>query len=196
MDYLTLMAATDEILKHKDALRNYHGRNVAELAIKVCGVVDFKPTRSEMEYIYFGCGLHDIGKIFISDTLLNKPRSLTTHEFEVMKTHVSMGRKLAETLGFHPIVKDIIYLHHENMDGTGYLSGKISHEIPWYARMARVLDAYDALSSDRSYRQALTPALAVAEIERDIVRHFDPLFVNALKQVVLDKERNGTERTV
>lgn len=184
MDYLTLIETTDQILKHKDPQLGYHGRNVAELTSRLVRVVDPAITIAHLELINFGANLHDIGKIFLPDDLLHIPRRFTTQEMEAMKTHVSMGHRLSHDLNLHPFVHDIILYHHENVDGTGYLRGKIASEVPWYVRVVRICDCYDALTSNRSYRSAHSKESALTIMEAGKGSLFDGTLLNIFKDMV------------
>ncbi len=128
------------------------------------------------EEIELAAPMHDIGKIGIPDNILLKPGALTTHEWEIMKTHTSIG---------HAILKDspsrfiqqgaVIALgHHEKYDGSGYPRGLKGEEIPLIARIVTVADVYDALTSTRPYKPAWSPAEVVTYIREQAGRHFDP----------------------
>ncbi len=134
--------------------------------------------------------LHDIGKILISDTILNKPGRLTAEEFETMKTHTTAGREIIERAV--PVLSEPTYLdeakriaefHHEKWDGSGYPTGIKETEIPLSARIMAVADVFDALVSKRSYKDGFPPGKAFAIIEEGKGTHFDPeiadVFLNA-----------------
>lgn len=148
--------------------------------------------------------LHDIGKIGINDGVLRKPSSLDSDEYEYMKTHTTLGMKafdkmIKESGGnrWLYLAKDIAYCHHERWDGTGYPNGLKGEEIPIYARIMTVADVYDALTSERCYKDAITHQQAMEIIIDGKGSLFDPrlvdLFVSANKRFeeVLS-DRNGT----
>jgi putative two-component system response regulator len=130
--------------------------------------------------------LHDIGKVGIPDHILLKPGKLTYEEFEVMKTHTTLGRDAvlrAEQLMDSPetflrFAKEIVYSHHEKWDGTGYPEGLAGEQIPLSARLMAVADVYDALTSERVYKAAMPHEQAVEIIVADAGRHFDPDIVD------------------
>lgn len=184
MDYGTLMLTTDHILKHKAPQLDFHGRRVAENVSRLIHIVEPKISTEHSELIYYGAALHDIGKMFIPDALLHIPRKYTTFEFEQMKGHVTMGHKLAHDLNLHPFIHDIILYHHENVDGTGYLRGRKSNEVPWYVRIVRVCDVWDALTSERSYRAALDHRTAKKILRDGKNTLFDGLYVDLLLELV------------
>ena len=125
--------------------------------------------------------LHDIGKVGIPDTILLKPGKLTPDEFEVMKTHTTIGaRAISRTQksmnndSFLLFAKEIAEAHHERWDGTGYPYGLSGTEIPLTARVMAIADVYDALRSDRPYKEASTHGMAVDTIMNEAGTHFDP----------------------
>ena len=135
--------------------------------------------------------LHDIGKIAISDNILLKPGSLTPNEYAIMKSHAALGRDAiacaerlmggAET--FLTCAREIAFSHHEKWDGSGYPLGLLGEEIPLPARLMAVADAYDALTSVRVYKTAISHEEAVRIIKRDSGRHFDPDIVDAFLNI-------------
>ncbi|WP_042196668.1 response regulator [Paenibacillus camerounensis] len=126
--------------------------------------------------------LHDIGKVGIPDHILLKPGKLTDEEYEVMKTHTTQGRDavlraerlMNSTETFLRFAKEIVYSHHEKWDGTGYPQGLTGDAIPLSARLMAVADVYDALTSKRVYKEAMSHERAVDIIVGDAGRHFDP----------------------
>jgi diguanylate cyclase (GGDEF)-like protein len=133
--------------------------------------------------------LHDIGKVGVPDTILQKPGKLTDEEFGAIKTHPGLGAQILE----HPSLADVrawVGAHHERPDGRGYPRGLSGEEIPLEARILAVADAYEAMTSDRAYRASLGPDAAHAELERCAATQFDPRVVRAL----LDVLRRETER--
>lgn len=139
-----------------------------------------------IEMLYMTSPLHDIGKVAIPDHVLLKPGRLTADEYEVMKAHASIGADaLAIAMDNHPEAKflrmahDLTRTHHERFDGSGYPSGVAGEDIPLCGRIVAVADVYDALTSDRVYRQALTHDEARQMITEESGTHFDPDVVQA-----------------
>jgi HD-GYP domain-containing protein (c-di-GMP phosphodiesterase class II) len=128
--------------------------------------------------------LHDIGKIGVSDSILLKPGPLTPAERDVIETHPLIGEKIVEPLGFKSQEKDLILLHHERWDGMGYPYGLQGSRIPFLCRLLALTDVFDALTSDRPYRQAFTMPEALAEIEVQAGRQFDPDLSRKFVQLV------------
>jgi putative two-component system response regulator len=144
-------------------------------------------TEEYIEMLYKSAPLHDIGKVGIPDHILHKAGKFTPEEFDVMKTHTTLGRDAIQTaedqLGmpvtFLAMAKEIAYYHHEKWDGTGYPTGASGCDIPACARLMAVGDVYDALRSHRTYKKALSHDEAVVIIIEGRGHHFDPDVVDA-----------------
>jgi HD-GYP domain-containing protein (c-di-GMP phosphodiesterase class II) len=128
--------------------------------------------------------LHDLGKIAIPDSILKKPGCLEPDERRLVRAHVQFGHSLLEGLGIEPVDAWVLH-HHEHWDGSGYPDGLAGEEIPFGSRVILVADAYDAMTSNRSYRPASTAAQALAEIRRRAGTQFDPDVVSALERCVV-----------
>jgi len=144
----------------------------------------------DMNSVISSARLHDVGKIAIPDSILNKLGSLTSEEFEIMKTHVSEGGKIIDraiertgNAEFLKNAKIFAVYHHEKWDGTGYSFGLKGEEIPLHGRIMAVIDVYDALVSERPYKKAFTHEKAVSIIAQEAGRHFDPLIADVFIQV-------------
>ncbi len=139
--------------------------------------------------------LHDIGKIGISDKIMLKPDRLTFEEFEVMKTHVTIGAKIlaGHSSAFLQLAHDIALTHHEKFDGTGYPNNLIGDKIPLCGRIVAIADVFDALTSARVYKKARTVEYAIDLIKLEKGKHFDPKvvdsFLNVLPQILAIKEK-------
>jgi putative two-component system response regulator len=134
--------------------------------------------------------LHDVGKIAISDLILNKPGRLTPEEFELMKTHVTVGvdaiEKIISHIGRHAFLRHsllVVGSHHEKWDGTGYPIGLKGKNIPLEGRLMAIADVYDALVTDRPYKEALSHEEACNIIEESAGTHFDPVLVEAFRKI-------------
>lgn len=124
-----------------------------------------------------GAVIHDIGKIGISDTILNKPGKLTKEEFEIIKTHPSIGYEIVQPLGLDHAIIDMIIHHHERWDGTGYPHGQLNENILLETRILSLADVYDALRSKRPYRDILSFEETKKIITDWSGSHFDPELV-------------------
>ncbi len=165
------------------------------------------PEEVTPEFVKFICEaapLHDVGKIMISDVILNKPARFTTEEFEIMKTHASEGGKIVEDLfgddadpEFVKIAIDAIKSHHEKWNGSGYPEGLKEEEIPLAARIMAVADVFDALVSERVYKEAVPVEEAFEIIKASSGSHFDPRIVevfmalrNRVEEALAEEEKN------
>jgi putative two-component system response regulator len=143
-----------------------------------------------IDYIVTSAQLHDLGKIFISDTILNKPGKLTPKEFDLMKTHVAKGvgaiRKIKgkrpEQL-FWNYAEIIAGYHHENWNGSGYPEGLKGRDIPLLGRLMAIADVYDALTTTRPYKEPFSAKVSAKIIIEGAGTHFDPILVNAFKEL-------------
>lgn len=131
----------------------------------------------ELRNLKFGALLHDIGKIGIPDSILLKPGKLTEGEFEVMRTHTTLGYEMLKDIPFLEDAVDVVLYHHERWDGAGYPFGLQGEEIPFAARLFAIADVWDALRSDRPYREAWSEERVRAYIQEQAGIHFDPQLV-------------------
>ena len=164
-------------------------RYVRALAWKLSSQSRFSAflTPANVGLLFRSAPLHDIGKVGIPDRILLKPGKLTPEEFEIMKTHTTLGRdaiaraadELGEDVAFLTLAKEIAYSHQEKWDGSGYPQGLQGEQIPISARIMALADVYDALISRRVYKEPLPHAQAVHIIEQVSGRHFDPDVVQA-----------------
>lgn len=138
----------------------------------------------ELIYMRWGALLHDIGKIGIPESILLKPGPLTPEEWEIMRSHTTLGYEVLGSIAIlHPAL-DIPFSHHERWDGTGYPQGLRGEEIPLAARIFAVVDVWDALCSDRPYRPAWSERQALDHIYSLAGKHFDPEVVRTFHQMM------------
>ncbi len=154
-----------------------HSARVQSYGIRMAREFDKKG--QELEEIARGALLHDIGKIGISDSILLKPGKLTPEEWVEMRKHPVLGHEILKGIDFLDGAAELVLRHHERWDGSGYPSGKREEEIPFGARLFAVIDTYDAITSDRPYRKALSHDFAREEILRLRSTLYDPEMVDA-----------------
>ncbi len=130
--------------------------------------------------------LHDVGKIGVPDEVINKPGRLTEEEFAKIKKHPSIGSKILSNIKEMPELASGAKWHHERYDGSGYPEGLSGDEIPEEARIIAVADAYDAMTSNRSYRGSLPQETVRREIEKGKGSQFDPKFANIMLEMIDD----------
>jgi HD-GYP domain-containing protein (c-di-GMP phosphodiesterase class II) len=136
--------------------------------------------------------LHDVGKIGVPDSILLKSGKLTDEEFQTLKQHPQISLTILDSIrSLSEEIRDGIVSHHEKFDGTGYLKGSQGHRIPPIARIIAVADAYDAMTSSRPYRKAMSEEAAIQEINRCSGRQFDPNVVEAFNKVYAIENRHG-----
>ncbi len=143
----------------KDYYTKGHSEGVAVYAVKLGRYL--KLNTRELDALYTAGVLHDIGKIGIPDHILNKPSGLDNEEFEIMKTHPAIGREIISQVGTLSDILSIVYHHHERVDGKGYPQGITGEQIPELAKIISVTDAFEAMTSNRAYRRALSWEKAV-----------------------------------
>jgi HD-GYP domain-containing protein (c-di-GMP phosphodiesterase class II) len=186
----TVMLLSD-VVESEDSYTASHSRSVVELVNAVAdelGVPD--QDRQELE---FAAMLHDVGKIQIPKEILNKPASLSDSEFEVMKTHTIEGQFMLDRVGgLLGRIGEIVRSCHERWDGNGYPDGLAGEQIPFPARIVFCCDAYNAMTTDRVYRAAMSREEAVAELRANSGSQFDPEIVDALIRVVMEPRTSSS----
>jgi putative nucleotidyltransferase with HDIG domain len=183
--YMSTISAFSTAIEAKDGVTSDHIHRVQAYAMglaRALGVSD-PPTLQAIEAAAL---LHDTGKLAIPEHILNKPGKLTAHEFETMKAHVDIGADILSSIDFPYPVVPIVRAHHENWNGTGYPRGLRGDEIPIGARILSVVDCFDALTSDRPYRPALTDAAALEIIQQSRGVMYDPMVVDMFARVYRD----------
>jgi putative nucleotidyltransferase with HDIG domain len=159
-------------LDARDPYTAGHSRRVSQYACSVAQAMGL--SAAQTHEIRIGALLHDIGKIGITDAILQKPERLTSEEDLLIRQHPSIGRRILEGVhGFQPFL-DVVELHHENWDGTGYPRGLCAEETPLTARVVKIADAWDAMTSDRPYRQGMSRNQALAMIRKVAGTQMDP----------------------
>jgi putative nucleotidyltransferase with HDIG domain len=166
----------------RDTYTSDHSQHIAELAADTAKLL--KCTAKEINDVYWGGLLHDIGKIGIPDDILNKPSGLSESDWVIIYQHTIIGAKIISPIKKLAQVAPIIEYSHENYDGSGYPHGAKSDEIPIGARVIRVVDSFSAMIDERPYKQARTAAEAIDEIKNNSGKIFDPQVVDAFLKVV------------
>jgi putative nucleotidyltransferase with HDIG domain len=180
--YLSTIETLATAIEAKDGVTSDHIRRVQKFAIglaKALGVTDEKTIKA----INAAALLHDTGKLAVPEHILNKPGKLTPLEFEQMKLHVDVGADILSAIDFPYPVVPIVRAHHESWDGSGYPRGLKGEGIPIGARILSVVDCYDALTSDRPYRPALTDAEAMKIVVERRGKMYDPAVVDTFMKV-------------
>jgi putative nucleotidyltransferase with HDIG domain len=187
--YDQTLAALSSALDARDRETEGHSIRVARLACMLGEQMGFDAEQLKM--LERGAILHDIGKIGVSDTILLKPELLTEQEWEIMRQHPDIGARIIEGIPFLEETLPIIRYHQERWDGSGYPLGLAGQEIPLAARIFAVVDAYDALTTDRPYRQKTTSRQALSYLREKAAILFDPEVVTAFEQII----KSGREKS-
>ncbi len=187
-----LTAALARAVDAKDAYTRSHCETVAELCALISEELGLE-TRRVLKLRLAGL-LHDVGKIGIADAILQKPDDLSPEEFEVMKTHATLGHSILSGAELFEEAHWVLH-HHENLDGSGYPDGLAGEAIPLESRIILVADAFEAMTSDRPYRQGRDERVALDELERFAGTQFDPNCVSALRRALRRESPSLSEAT-
>ena len=166
----------------KDAYTKGHSGRVAEYAREIAKRSGYSYDRQEE--IYMMGLLHDVGKIGVPDAVINKPGKLTDEEFEKIKTHPGRGAQILQNIEEMPKLAIGARWHHEHFDGSGYPDGLSGYDIPEEARIIAVADAYDAMTSNRSYRGVIPQDVVKEEFEKGSGTQFDPQFAAIMLEII------------
>ena len=180
--YLQFVETMAQALDARDPYTAGHSFRVAEYSYAIA--LGLGLPENEARTIHVAAQLHDIGKIGMSDVVLQKKGRLTREEFACIRLHPQIGRKILERVALFDKYLSVVELHHENVDGSGYPYGLRGSQIPMEASIVRVADAFDAMTSERSYRPRLTPELAHKEIFDCSGKHFDQTVASAFLNLV------------
>ena len=175
--YDATLEGWSRMLDMRDHVTDEHTHRVTDLTVELAKRMGIPA--SELGHIRRGAFLHDIGKMGIPDSILQKPAPLTDTEWEIMKTHPEKAYRVLSKIHYLIPAVDIPYCHHEKWDGTGYPRKLKGTEIPLSARIFAVVDVYDALTSDRPYRKAWEKARALKYVQEQSGKHFYPEAVEA-----------------
>ncbi len=178
---LATTRALVDSLEAKDPFIRGHSSRVTEHALRIAE--QLRLSDEECKILYYGGHLHDIGKIGVPERILQKPGSLTDDEFQAIALHPEIGARLLRRLTFLEEVKPIVRHHHERWDGRGYPDGLSGEQIPMLASVVSIADAFDAMTSGRSYRDALEIEEAREEIRRHRATQFRPDVVDAFLDI-------------
>lgn len=165
-----------------DSTTYHHSIRVGKMARRMAA--DLQLNQEQSQTLVMGCSLHDIGKVFVPKSILEKSSSLTRNEWEIMRQHPIWGNECLQNEGVtNQDVTSAILYHHERLDGTGYPFGLHAGDIPFYARICSILDAFDCMVSDRPYRKGISFAAAKTELWENRNKQFDPYYLRVFLQM-------------
>jgi putative nucleotidyltransferase with HDIG domain len=190
--YRETLASLSNALEAKDHYTSEHTEEVVRLAVSVAAELGLE--HELIRQVELGAVLHDIGKVRVPESILNKPGALDDEEWEIMRTHPEVGERILRPIRSLQAILPIVRHHHERWDGGGYPDRLAEREIPTGARIVAVCDAYRAMTENRPYRRALSKDRAWEELQRGSGRQFDPDCVDALLRVL--GRRRATARVV
>lgn len=180
--YLKTVRTIASAIEANDPYTKGHSERVSELALGMGKELGFP--EQELQKLEYVALLHDVGKIGIPETILNKPGPLSDVEYEEIKHHSAIGADILQKIHFLSTKSNIILHHHERLDGSGYPMGLTGDNIPLEARILAIADAYDAMTSDRPYRKAKSPKDALDELVNCSGVHFDPDLVKVFLRLI------------
>lgn len=180
--YLSTIQALNKTVEAKDPYTSGHANRVCDYAVELAKAIELPFT--SIENIRTAAILHDIGKIGINDNILNKATKLTAEEYQEIMRHPSIGADIICKVDFLKDITVIVKHHHERYDGNGYPDGLSQDEIPIEASVLMIADSYDAMTSDRPYRKALTREEAIEELRRNSGTQFNPELVKKFISII------------
>jgi len=175
-----------QAIEAKDPYTHGHSARVMEYAVQIAQ--KFCLPEEEMESLRYAAILHDIGKIGVRGIILNNPNGLTTEEYDEVKRHPIIGENIISPIELLQPIRPLIRHHHEWYNSKGYPDGLSKEDIPLGARILAVVDAYDAMKSDRPYRKALTEEITIQELKRGSSNQFDPQVVEVFLEILKNIE--------
>ncbi len=176
--YTEVLQAVVDLVEARDRYTHGHSTRVARLSVAIGEAMGLPP--EQLRSLHQSAVIHDLGKITVPDTLLNKPGSLTREEFALVASHTIVGDQLVSRVPPLSFARPGIRWHHERLDGSGYPDGLKGEAIPLEARIIAVADTYDAMTSQRAYRSAVSADAALSELRQQAGSKYDPRAVTAL----------------
>jgi putative nucleotidyltransferase with HDIG domain len=184
--YLRIVQAWSDSIESKDRYTAGHCARVADYTCLLAQTLGF--AGRDLTWLRIGALLHDIGKSKIDPNTLNKPGALDPFEWADLRRHTIVGEEIVADLGLPYDIRPMVRSHHERWDGTGYPDHLAGEQIPLIARILCIADVYDALTTTRSYHSASTPAQALALMESESGRTFDPQILTVFRNLIVTQQ--------
>lgn len=170
----------------KDSYTKGHSNRVAEYTVLLAKKLGM--SNDDIRHAFYAATLHDIGKCYVPDEILKKNGKLTKEEFDIIKTHTTYGGEMLKSINTIKNIADGAKYHHERYDGKGYPEGLSGENIPYIGRIICVADAFDAMTSSRCYREALSREYVVSELKNNLGKQFDPTVGKAMLELLEEKQ--------
>ena len=187
-----IIMAMRKAMEARDPYTVGHSERVAKYAVAIAK--DIGLNSEEIDRIFWGSVIHDIGKLSVPEHILLKPTKLSDEEYEIVKKHTIVGYSMLEDYPWVKCIRHIVRSHHERWDGKGYPDGLKGKEIPLEVRVVSIADVFDAMTSERIYRKALPVEEVLSEIERQAEKQFDPELAK-IAPFILEKMYNTVNRS-
>jgi len=184
--FIETVEALMNAMDARDKYTEGHSRRVAEISVAIAK--ELKYNQWNIEQLSITAMLHDVGKIGISDTILNKPGKLTDEEFRIIKEHPQIGIKIIKDIKNIDYIHPVVRSHHERYDGKGYPDKLKGENIPFLARALTVVDSFDAMTSNRPYNRRKTYEEAIEELKRCSGTQFDPYIAEKFIKVIIENK--------
>lgn len=186
VEHVTLNAimAIAKTIEAKDNYTSGHSERVAQCSVEIAKKLGYD--EMQMRDLHCMALLHDIGKIGVPDAILNKPMPLEDEEFDILKKHSVTGGEILKDIHTIAHLQDGALYHHERYDGKGYPKGLVGEQIPIEARIIAIADTYDAMTSNRAYRERLSDEIVLSEFKKGIGTQFDPELAKMFIQMLED----------
>lgn len=183
--FLDTILALSNFVESRDSYTSGHQKRVALLSLNIASKALITDPKC-LSTIYYGALMHDIGKVAIPIEYLVTPRRLTNHEYEIIKTHATIGNKIIQHVDFPWDIKSVVYQHHERINGSGYPNGLKGHEMTIPAKIVAIADVYEAMSTNRPYRTFLPQETILKYLKENKGILFDEHYVDCLFQCLSD----------
>lgn len=182
------------LIEEKDKFLKGHSEAVASNCVRYCTKLGLP--KKEVEKSYLAGLLHDIGMVFLPQEIIERPGKLTDDEFVVVKQHPVIAEKILSNLSIFSNILPIIRHHHERYDGAGYPDHLKGDEIPLVARILHLVDSWESMVADRSYREALSQEQALEELEKNADKQFDPTLVKAFVEFIKPQDASPSDEAI
>lgn len=186
LDYFQFLDCLITALEIRDTFIPGHSSRVANYSLLISRHLNF--SEDNLKNIRLAALLHDIGKLYIDESILNKKGRLTKEELSIIKSHPVMGERIIEPIEVSRPVKPFIRHHHERYDGNGYPHRLAKEDIPMEARIISIAESYDSMISESSYKKKLSKEEAIEELKREKHKQFDPKIVDVFLEAISQEQ--------